>query len=432
MGEGSRIGPAAMKSVGIEAVVAPTDTKESHEYARKHVVTEACKPTKGVVGDMITELYRMKARGEDPNEKAAILLPSAEGPCRFGQYRVVLRQFLDKEGFDKVAIISPMSVNDYQDIPVSKRERNILTNAYYSGMYAFDILYDALLRTRPYEKEKGSAEKAFNSCLERVLKAVETGDARKVAHVMKENAEEFKKVEIDDSERKPVVLYAGEIYMRWHDEFTQHSVKKLEENGLEVIRQPLTEWVNYINRTHIRRYMKQKDIVNLLKVGAKRMKINYIESKIRKPFAELLKGREFHNPMDFIDGVQGNELYHIDIEGESPLSIGTVYELMHGFETRNNVRISGMFHVGPWMCMQETTATAKINSMKTNYGGDNIVPVLHASFGDTANTNLDAEIAVFREQCYARRDQIIELDKRKDEMNKQKEAFAAAYVIHAA
>ena len=158
--------------------------------------------------------------------------------------------------------------------------------------------------------------------------------------------------------------------------------------------------------------MKQKDIGNLWKVGIKKAKMAYVDWRIRAPFAELLEGREFHNPMKFIDPIQKEKLYHIDIEGESPLSIGTFYELMHdGFKPKNNVNISGIFHVGPWMCMQETTATAKINAMKNNYDGDSIAPIIHASFGETSNPNFDSELAVFREQCKAENNRIVDLEK---------------------
>lgn len=422
MGPASYTGVSALKPFGIEGIVAPTNTPEAQEFARKHVTTEACMPTKGVVGDIIAQLYKMHESGMDVNKDAAVLLPSAQGPCRFGQYRVILRKFLDKEGFDNVPIISPMSVNDYADIPIEHSLIQKLTKVYYSGIYSFDVLYDALLRTRPYEKEQGAAQEAFDRSFGNLLKAIETGSVRNIAKTMGQNAAIFNNLEMKDGERKPMVLYAGEIYMRWHDPFTQNSVEVLEENGLEVLRQPVTEWVNYINRSHIARHFKQaltipspiKEWKKLFEVMKKRVWISYIEGKIRSPFEVLLAGREFHNPMDFISAIEGAEIYHRDIEGESPLSIGTAYELMHHFDN-----IAGYFHVGPFLCMQETTATAMMNAMKNNYNGERLVPVLHASFGDSPNLNLAAEIAVFREQCYARHEQM------KEKREARKEAMPA-------
>ena len=99
---------------------------------------------------------------------------------------------------------------------------------------------------------------------------------------------------------------------------------------------------------------------------------------------------------------------HGNIEGESPLSTGIAYHLMHDLtRSDGDCRICGIFHVGPFTCMQESVATAKIEAMAKEYRKtrpDLVFPIIHAFFGDSPNTNLDAEIAVFREQCYQKRD----------------------------
>jgi hypothetical protein len=69
--------------------------------------------------------------------------------------------------------------------------------------------------------------------------------------------------------------------------------------------------------------------------------------------------------------------------------------------------ISGIFHVGPFTCMQESVATAKIEAMVKEFRKqrpDLVLPIIHAFFGDSPNPNLCSEIAVFREQCYQKRD----------------------------
>jgi len=72
---------------------------------------------------------------------------------------------------------------------------------------------------------------------------------------------------------------------------------------------------------------------------------------------------------------------------------------------------SGIFHVGPFTCMQEGVATAKIEAMAKELSKtktDLVFPIIHAFFGDSPNPNLDAEIAVFKEQCYQKREMLKE------------------------
>ena len=57
--------------------------------------------------------------------------------------------------------------------------------------------------------------------------------------------------------------------------------------------------------------------------------------------------------------------------------------------------------------MQEGVATAKIEAMVKEFRKtkpDLVFPIVHAFFGDSPNPNLAAEIAVFSEQCYQKRD----------------------------
>ena len=78
---------------------------------------------------------------------------------------------------------------------------------------------------------------------------------------------------------------------------------------------------------------------------------------------------------------------------------------------RGDAYISGIFHVGPFTCMQEGVATAKIEAMAKELRKskpDLVFPIIHAFFGDSANSSLDSEIAVFTEQCYQKREMLKE------------------------
>ena len=43
-------------------------------------------------------------------------MPTAEGPCRFGQYAPYLRHVLDSNGYEQVTILSPTSGNAYDGL----------------------------------------------------------------------------------------------------------------------------------------------------------------------------------------------------------------------------------------------------------------------------------------------------------------------------
>ena len=53
--------------------------------------------------------------GTDPR-RVACFMPTAQGPCRFGQYAPYLRQILDGNGYESVEILSPTSQNAYDGL----------------------------------------------------------------------------------------------------------------------------------------------------------------------------------------------------------------------------------------------------------------------------------------------------------------------------
>ena len=61
---------------------------------------DECYPQKITVGDFLRMIEDV---GRD---KVAFLMPTANGPCRFGQYMHLIRAKLDELGYDDVPIIT--------------------------------------------------------------------------------------------------------------------------------------------------------------------------------------------------------------------------------------------------------------------------------------------------------------------------------------
>ncbi|MBC7292522.1 MAG: hypothetical protein H5T84_00200, partial [Thermoleophilia bacterium] len=99
---GSRMLAAAFQSVGLDARVTPPEDARTLELGGKYTSGDECYPQRIVLGDY---LKLLEDQGEDPS-KTAFLLPTANGPCRFGQYVALLRRILDDNGYQDVAILS--------------------------------------------------------------------------------------------------------------------------------------------------------------------------------------------------------------------------------------------------------------------------------------------------------------------------------------
>jgi activator of 2-hydroxyglutaryl-CoA dehydratase/predicted nucleotide-binding protein (sugar kinase/HSP70/actin superfamily) len=440
MGNASYVGAAGLRYFGVTSTVLPTDTQRGYEVARRHIYTEVCHPLKGVVGDAIGFLEeQIETQGrKHVEDNYLVMLPTTSGPCRFGKYTELMREFLDREGLQKIPVAGPSSETDYLDIPfpgkLSVSDKARMQRMLFKGIKATDLLEDIFLRFNPYAEDTEAMAQLKQARLSELERIVENGaETPELVGWGRKTVSLFEGCKLRQHERFPLVLYIGEIYVRQHDPCTGYVIRQLEESGLEVVRDPVTDWLDYVNKMNVRNAgrdlglkLKGLELKKALKVAGKYgrslLKAKYMESverKIAMPFHEVLHGRHvLPKPIKIIDKLEKEHEYHGNIEGESPLSAGIAYHFMNDLtRPHGDAYVSGIFHVGPFTCMQEGVATAKIEAMSKELRkrkSDLVFPIIHAFFGDSASSNLDSEIAVFAEQCYQKREMLKEKYGRKE------------------
>ena len=193
----------------------------------------------------------------------------------------------------------------------------------------------------------------------------------------------------------------GEIFLRSHELSNDNSIKLLESHKLEIILDPIYSWISYVNRNSMEKSFQRNEFLLFGKSLIKRAYIKKIKRKLFSSFFEFLKGREFHDVYHLIKNIEKELVYSSAIEGESPVSIGSAYSFIKG-----EMEIDGIYHVGPFGCMQETIATSRIHSLinKEREGKNmKLIPFMDAVFGDTPIPNLDSQIAIFAENCWLRK-----------------------------
>ncbi|MGM0567812.1 MAG: BadF/BadG/BcrA/BcrD ATPase family protein, partial [Elusimicrobiota bacterium] len=107
MGESSITTAAVLNSIGAKTSSMPVDTREHLELGRKYTSGKECLPMIITLGGLLKFL-------SENSGNYYYLMPSADGPCRFGKYHLLIKIALMKAGFaDRVKIISPSSVTGY-------------------------------------------------------------------------------------------------------------------------------------------------------------------------------------------------------------------------------------------------------------------------------------------------------------------------------
>jgi predicted nucleotide-binding protein (sugar kinase/HSP70/actin superfamily) len=78
---------------------------------------------------------------------------------------------LDKLGYQDVLIFHPSCEQGYSDFGESS---DLFVRGTWRALVAADVMLKVLLKTRPYEVEAGTADRAFEECIEGLCAVLET------------------------------------------------------------------------------------------------------------------------------------------------------------------------------------------------------------------------------------------------------------------
>ena len=387
MGEGgSEIFAAIFRRLGVEAHVTPPSSRRTVELGGKVTQGDECYPSKVVIGDLFQAI-------EQPGfvpERTVFFLPTADGPCRFGQYVPYLRKVLRDAGYGQIEVISPSDSNSYSGLGTVA---NVFTRLAWRGVVASDAIHRLLLKTRPYEIHEGSASRAYQESLEDLCETIELScdnldcQLYSLAASLERARGRFRSVPARYDRTRPLIGVIGEIFCRLNTFSNEDLIKRIEAHGAEASLSHVAEWVAYTSNEQERQLRMLGKTFSLEMLGAK------VRDHIRRsdehallaPLEGDLKGYE-EPEVDEIVNLAWPYLPANGVSGEMVLSVGLVaYHSKHGAD--------GVIDISPFGCMNGTVSEAIYPKVSRDYGG---IPVRSFYF-DGTRSNLDRDMGVYLE-----------------------------------
>lgn len=274
----------ALKVCGYRLELLP-ESKSSIDYGLKYVNNDACYPSLIVVGQFMEALLS----GKYDLNKTAIIITQTGGGCRATNYVGFIRRALEKAGMSQIPVISLSA--GIENNPGLKYSYKMINGALQALVYG-DIFMKVLYKTRPYEKEKGSAnalyEKWRDICLEDLKKSRKSKFKKNIKNII----HEFDQLPLLDI-KKPKVGVVGEILVKFLPSANNHLVELLEAEGAEAVCPDLIDFFLYCcyNTNFKAKYLgkskKEAKINNLV--------IWFIE-QYRKPARKALEQSERFSP----------------------------------------------------------------------------------------------------------------------------------------
>ena len=227
---------ASFRTQGVKAVPLDIGRDEAIRLGKKYTHNDICFPAQIVIGEILGALKS----GEYDDHEVAVGMAKYLGCCRLPHYATILRKALDDAGYKHVSIMTNDDVDYHQLHPGFKINMGTLLNVSLA-LPMIDALEEILRKKRPYEKIKGSSDKAFEQGMELLSKGIEKHGAFGAVRGFKKALKLLSAVEYDNSNRKPTVLIVGEYLLNFHPGANGDIEKYLEDNDFEIIEAKMTD-----------------------------------------------------------------------------------------------------------------------------------------------------------------------------------------------
>jgi predicted nucleotide-binding protein (sugar kinase/HSP70/actin superfamily) len=391
---GARLMAAVFRSYGIDACVTPESDEKTLELGGLYSSGEECYPEKVTLGDFLRIIH---SEDFDP-DRTAFFMPTAEGPCRFGQYAPYLKQVLTEMGLEDIPIISPTSRNSYDGLAGYGSD---IMRQTWRGLVASDVLRKMLLKTRPYETQPGASNEAFERGIELVEAVLVNPDLsskdrmQALKEALIQSREPFRNVPARYTKDKPLIGVVGEIFCRLNTFSNYDAVRKIEEHGGEAWLADVTEWVWYTNWSQKTLLIRDGKRISLEMLGVllKNAIQRREEAKLLAPFHEEFVGYE--EPHDIYEDVLKPGWPYLPgdgVLGEMVLSVGkSIYMYTKG--------VDGIIDISPFSCMNGIVSEAVYHAVARDHDE---IPIRNFYF-DATSSNMERDLDIFMELSHSYR-----------------------------
>ncbi|MFN2200289.1 MAG: hypothetical protein ACK2UO_03740 [Caldilineaceae bacterium] len=379
MGDHSHLMEAVLTAMDVQSEVLPESNEASAMIGLDLVLGKECSPCMYTVGDMI----QRSKRPDFVPEESIMLMATAPGPCRFGQYNVLQAQLLAEQGLGAVEVMSPTSGDGYRGLGDDPTKFRMLA---WDAVVTMDLLQQLLHRYRPYEINEGDANDIYARGLERILIATRDGGSE-LKEAITWIGKQYESMPQVPDQDKPIIGVIGEIYVRFTPYANQNIILRVEELEGEVVLASMMEWL-YLTTWNPAYYAwikgnRRESLVHKVTEYYQR----YREHKFTKTVEHLLR-----HPYEKSTGELRALLkpyLEPDVQTEAVMSLAKAVELAHD-------GASGILAVMPFSCMPGLITAAIAPRVRRDL---NNIPWLDLSFDLQKSTNVQTRLEAFMYQA---------------------------------
>jgi predicted CoA-substrate-specific enzyme activase len=228
---------AVFRGAGYHVAPHPPADEAVLKLGRANTSCKECLPLILTTGAMLNYVYNRKRS----DEIVVYFMPSASGPCRFGQYGIFMEDLIKRLELPDVAIFSLTSDDTYGGMG-----KGFSSQKAWCAIVVSDIMEDirAMLLANAADPDAAIAE--FDDVFQTLLDVLERESVKDVMAILARQILRLKHIPIKQPPAEvPRILLTGEIFVRRDSLSRQKLTEQLAKAGFAVVCSPVSEWIRY-------------------------------------------------------------------------------------------------------------------------------------------------------------------------------------------
>ena len=352
---------AAFRTIGYNVKIMRDCSKSVVDTGLKYVNNDSCYPAILTVGQFMHALDS----GKYDLNNTSIMITQTGGACRATNYVGLLKKALVDGGYTRIPLIS-LNMVGMEKNPGFKITPKMVILGMMAVIYG-DVLSRCLYRTRPYEMEKGSANRLYEKWNDKLKADLRSMSFRRFKKNIRQIVADFLDLPTFDIE-KPRVGIVGEILVKYHPVANNNVIDLVEKEGAEAVVPDLMGFFYYIlDHANTRKELLTISdtrfyITNFIIKCFERMEKVYIESCKGTKFGTFMKIADMRK---LVDGIVSTG----NIAGEGWFLSAEMLELLHD-------GVNNIICMQPFACLpNHVTGKGVIGELKRRNPDSNIIAV---------------------------------------------------------